>query len=199
MIGPTEPALIGLVLAGGESRRMRRDKGMLNYHGVTQTEYCYELLGRHCAQVFVSVNASQRERDPYKRLPLLVDSGSVAGPAAGLLAAWAAIPEAALLTLAVDLPLVDDDLLRQLVVGRNPERAATVWAHPDGVLEPLCAIWEPALRSQLIDAARTGNPSVRRILEAADVERLEPHDPRKIVSVNSEEAYRQVLAALGRT
>lgn len=199
MSTPAAPNLIGLVLAGGQSRRMHRDKGALDYHGMPQVEYCHALLSRHCAQVLVSVNASQSEREPYERLPLLVDSGSVAGPAAGLLSAWAVYPDAALLTLAVDLPLVDDALLAQLVSHRNPARGATAWVHPDGVLEPLCAIWEPVLRQDLIDAAQTGSPSVRRLLEAAEVERLEPPDPRQIASVNNEGDYRQVLTALGRS
>jgi molybdopterin-guanine dinucleotide biosynthesis protein A len=196
---PAAPVLVGLVLAGGQSRRMRQDKGTLDYHGVSQAEYCHALLSRFCAEVVVSVNVSQSEREPYRRLPLLVDSGSVAGPAAGLLSAWAVHPDAALLTLAVDLPLVDDVLLTSLVSHRNPARAATAWVHPDGVLEPLCAIWEPGLRDSLIAATHGGSPSVRRLLELADVERLEPSDPRQIASVNNEDDYRQVLTALGRT
>lgn len=195
----TGPRLVGLVLAGGESRRMHRDKGTLDYHGMTQAEHCHQLLSRYCSQVAVSVNASQSERYPYNELPILVDSGTVAGPAAGLLSAWTIYPDSALLTLAVDLPLVDDLLLTQLVDNRNPECAATAWVHPDGVLEPLCAIWEPALRETLIGAVRTGSPSVRRLLEAADVELLEPPDPRQIASVNSEDDYRQALTALGRS
>jgi molybdopterin-guanine dinucleotide biosynthesis protein A len=178
---------------------MHRDKGTLDYHGMPQAAYCHALLSRHCARVLVSVNPSQSEREPYHRLPLLVDSGSVAGPAAGLLSAWTAFRDAALLTLAVDLPLVDDALLTTLVSHRNPARAATAWVHPDGVLEPLCAIWEPALRKTLFAATHAGSPSVRRLLEAAEVERLEPPDPRQIASVNSEEGYRQVLSALGRS
>jgi molybdopterin-guanine dinucleotide biosynthesis protein A len=178
---------------------MRRDKGVLDYHGMPQVQYCHALLSRHCAEIVVSVNPSQSVREPYKRLLFLVDSGLVAGPAAGLLSAWAAYPDAALLTLAVDLPLVDDALLAQLVNRRNPQCAATVWVHPDGVLEPLCAVWEPVLRQDLIDAAQTGSPSVRRILEAAEVERLEPADPQQIASVNNEDDYRQVLSALGRS
>lgn len=199
MSAAAAPDLIGVVLAGGASRRMRRDKGTLDYHGVTQAEYCYRLLTRHCTQVLVSVNEGQSQREPYVRLPLVVDSGSVAGPAAGLLSAWMAFPDAALLTLAVDLPLVDDLLLSRLAGNRNPGKAATAWLHPDGVLEPLCAIWEPNLRAELIAATDAGSPSVRRLLEAADVERLLPPDPQQISSVNNEDDYRQALTALCRS
>lgn len=193
------PELVGLVLAGGQSRRMRRDKGALDYHGVAQAEYCHRLLAAHCPHVFVSVSPRQSARDPYRWLPLLVDSGAVAGPAAGLLAAWTTFPDAALLALAIDMPLVDAPLLDELVGGRNPVRAATVFVHSDHILEPLCAIWEPKLRSALNEAAAVGSPSLRRLLEAADVERLKPRQPERIVSVNTEERYREVVRALGRS
>jgi molybdopterin-guanine dinucleotide biosynthesis protein A len=190
------PELIGLVLAGGQSQRMRRDKGTLEYFGLPQAEHCYRLLTPHCARVFVSASPSQLGTDPYAKLPLIADAGNVRGPAAGLLAAWSSFPDAALLTLAVDLPLVDAVLLEQLVAGRNPEKAATAWTHPDGILEPVCAIWEPALHPGLAKAASDRSPSLRRLLQAADVERLEPRDPNQIVSVNTEAGYRAVVDSL---
>lgn len=178
---------------------MRRDKGTLEYHGVPQAEHCHRLLTACCARVFVSVNSRQIARHPYRTLPLLEDQGVIAGPAAGLLAAWAAYPDAALLTLAVDLPLVDAALLDRLVRHRNPDKPATVYAHPDGILEPLCAIWEPVLRPALLEASEGASPSLRRLLEAADVERLEPPNPLQIASANSETEYRQALNTLGRS
>lgn len=190
------PDLVGLVLAGGESRRMLKDKGTLVYHGLPQAEHCYRLLAAHCREVFVSIRPDQSTSEPYCRLPQLTDAGAVAGPAAGLLSAWQAFPDAALLAFAVDLPLVDAGLLADLVGSRNPDRSATAWVHPDGVLEPLCAIWEPRVRPRLVEAAATRSPSLRRVLEAVDVERLEPPAPQRIVSVNTEEDYRVVLDSL---
>lgn len=192
------PELTGLVLAGGESRRMERDKGSLDYHGLPQAAHCQRLLAGICARAFVSVNRRQSARDPYRGLPLIEDTGGVGGPAAGLLSAWAVFPDTALLALAVDLPLVDAALLERLVEKRNSDRAATAWVHPDGILEPLCAIWEPGMRSVLTEAAAAGSPSLRRLLEAADVERLEPPEPGRIASVNTEEDYRAALCALAR-
>jgi molybdenum cofactor guanylyltransferase len=198
VIDRAAPELVGLVLAGGESRRMRRDKGAIDYHGAPQAEHCHRLLTEFCTRVFISVNLGQSTHDPYCRLPLLIDAGSVAGPAAGLLAAWTAFPEAALLAFAVDLPLVDAALLSRIVERRNPDKAATVWVHPDGVVEPLCAIWEPALRPGLVEAAEAGTVSLRRLLEAADVERLVPPEPERIVSVNTEERYRELTGPIRR-
>ena len=39
--------LYGLVLAGGRSSRMQRDKAALDYHGRTQLEWAMSLVQRH--------------------------------------------------------------------------------------------------------------------------------------------------------
>ena len=42
---PSAPPLYGLLLAGGASTRMRRDKAALSYHGKPQLQWGLELLG----------------------------------------------------------------------------------------------------------------------------------------------------------
>ena len=47
--------IYGLVLAGGRSTRMQRDKAALLYHGRTQIEWAMDLLRPHVEKVFLSV------------------------------------------------------------------------------------------------------------------------------------------------
>ncbi|HLF09607.1 MAG TPA: NTP transferase domain-containing protein, partial [Gammaproteobacteria bacterium] len=174
---PGPPALWGLVLAGGDSRRMGRDKGQLPYRGEPQARRALQLLNIVCARAFVSVRSDQAQLEPYALLPLIVDDGELRGPAAGLLAAWAQWPSAAWLTLATDLPLVGPALLGELIQQRAPEALATAFRHPDGTPEPLCTIWEPAARARLLGRARTGDHSLRRLLEDSAVELLDAREP----------------------
>jgi molybdenum cofactor guanylyltransferase len=187
----TNPALVpelhGLVLAGGEGRRMGgRDKGAIHYGCEPQARAAHRLLRRWCVEAFVAVRAEQAGAAPYADLPLLLDDpDGQRGPAAGLLSAWRSRPGAAWLVLATDLPLVDGAMLEVLVRGRNAAKLATAYRHPDGTLEPLCAIWEPAARAPLLARIESGDGSLRRLLEQADIEALEPTNPERLTNVNS--------------
>lgn len=193
------PDLVGLVLAGGGSRRMGQDKGALIVHGRPQVEHCLALVAPFCLAARVSIRPVQAQWPAYRELPQIVDAASVDGPASGLLAAFSAFPGCALLVLAVDLPLVDRDVLSHLTAGRDPARTATAYRHPDGILEPLCTIYEPGAARALERAAQQAPaPSLRRLLEDSDVAVLEPPDPARLISANTPEALAVARRALGR-
>ena len=101
------PQLYGLVLAGGRSSRMQRDKATLEYRtGETQIDAALKLLEGRVVRAFLSVRADQRTDPARAKYPQIVDRGGVEGPIAGISAAFAEHPDAAWLVLACDLPLI---------------------------------------------------------------------------------------------
>ena len=71
-------------------------------------------------KVFVSVRASQASEPTRAHRPLIVDSVEGGGPIVGIRSALAAIPGAAWLVLACDLPFLSDAVLEQLLAERDP-------------------------------------------------------------------------------
>jgi len=143
-----QPQLNGLVLAGGKSRRMGRDKASLRYAGsdIPQWRLTAELLARVCPSVSISVRSGQilegyKTSDP----PLLPDSGDSAGPMSGLLTAMRKCPQKACLVVACDLPLLDIDVLGDLIQNRGESLAVAFQSSHDGLPEPVCAIYEPSM------------------------------------------------------
>lgn len=218
---PGRAPLHGLVLAGGRGVRLGRDKGSLDYHGMPQARWAFGLLGRFCSRVYVSLRADQVGLEAFAGLPAVVDADS-RGPASGLLAAHALAPEAAWLVLAADLPLVDAETLAALVAARQAGRPAAVFRHPDGTLEPLCAVYEPSALAALRAAtAETGSRageaggeaasppdgadsaprrpkglSLRALLERLGPAVAVPRDPSRLMSVNTPAEDAAVRAAL---
>ncbi len=118
--------LIGLVLAGGQSRRMGQDKALMRYQGSTLIERASSLLkAAGCDEVLISRNS----------LNFLNDKIDDAGPLGGVHAALDALCHSndgsdspiALLVLPVDMPQMTPQLLKTLVsLGREAQRSVYV-------------------------------------------------------------------------
>ena len=86
------PDLYGLVLTGGRSRRMQRDKAALQYAGKPQLARAMELLAPLVARCFVSVRADQLY-DPHRAAyDTIADLRADLGPIGGIHAALHAHP-----------------------------------------------------------------------------------------------------------
>ena len=173
------PPLFGLVLAGGRSTRMGRDKATLSYGDDTpQLERAVALLKRYVAQVFVSVRADQAADPLRARFAQIKDTHENIGPIAGLLAAQSQHPEAAWLVLACDLPLLDDASLAHLVAGRDA-----------ALPEPLCAIYEPRSHETLSAWVAAGKQCPRKFLSSTDTALLDEPNPRALDNINTPGEY----------
>ena len=189
--------LYGLILAGGSSSRMHRDKAALQYRGKSQLDRACELASRHAARVFVSVRANQTADPARAQRPMIVDSVAGEGPTVGIRSAFAAHPHVAWLVMACDLPFLSDEVLSHLVQERDPASVATAFrsAH-DGLPEPLCAIWEPAAAAALAAFQAGGGQCPRKFLIGHMAQLLEPLDRRALDNVNTPDEYAEALAAL---
>ena len=118
--------LIGLVLAGGQSRRMGQDKALMRYQGRTLIDNASLLLqAASCDKVLISRNTPG----------FLNDKIEDAGPLSGVHAVLDALSQSdnhngnpcELLVLPVDMPQMTPELLRILVSrGREAEKACYV-------------------------------------------------------------------------
>jgi molybdenum cofactor guanylyltransferase len=191
------PALYGLVLAGGRSTRMQRDKAALAYHGRSQLEIAFEHLSAVVERAFVSVRPDQTE-DPLRRaFPQIVDRLSGHGPVAGILAALETHPDRAWLIVACDLPFLDSETLAYLVQQRDSSRVATAFrsAH-DGLPEPLCAIWEGSARRPLQAWADAGRSCPRKFLLQSAPRLCDLPARQALDNVNSAPEYWAAMSTL---
>lgn len=183
-----QPSLRGLVLAGGRSQRMGRDKAAILIDDTTLLDRTVALLDGCVTSVSVSVRADQAGDQLRARYPLVLDAGDGPGPANGLRAAHLGDPAAAWLVLACDMPGLDRQLIETLVAARDPARAATSWRSPEtGLPEPLCAIWEPVTLARLASlVAATGRPvSPRALLAESDTLLLDAPWPAALLNLNT--------------
>ena len=190
------PPLFGLVLAGGSSSRMQRDKAALEYEGESQLTRAARLLQRHVQQVFVSVRPAQAE-DPLRNAwPMIIDTIEGEGPIVGIRSALSAHGDVAWLVIACDLPFLSDTTLAHLIASRQPEALATAYrsAH-DNLPEPLCAIWEPASAAALADYQTNGGRCPRKFLIRSEAPLLDAVDAHALDNINTPQEYEQARSS----
>jgi molybdopterin-guanine dinucleotide biosynthesis protein A len=199
----------GIVLAGGRSQRMGRDKASLPWHGSTLARRAVGLLAR-CADSPVIVVCA-----PDQELPSLPDwvevvrdaepgLGPLAGLAAGLAAAASRAPLAAV--CAVDAPLAHPAVLEALLGALGD--APAVVPRSEGRPQPLFAVYRTEL-AQLAAAmvaagerraAALGERAGARVMDRAELLALREvaaFDPglASFLSLDDPGAYACALAA----
>ncbi|MGQ9804599.1 MAG: NTP transferase domain-containing protein [Chlorobiales bacterium] len=190
--------LYGLVLAGGKSTRMGRDKGSIHYHGVSQRVFASRLLSDFCDAVFVSCRQEQVATLEPELQPL-VDTFENLGPTSGILTALHFKPDTAWLVVACDLPFLSQESLRALVEARDTSKVATAYQNPDDHLpEPLIAIYEPQSKAGLLSAVESGNNCPRKFLLNAACKLISPQTPDIVANINTPEEFHTALSKLSK-
>jgi molybdopterin-guanine dinucleotide biosynthesis protein A len=194
------PAVYGLILAGGKSSRMHRDKAALVYQGRSQLDRAFELAARHVDKVFVSVRANQAAESTRADKPLIIDSVEGEGPIVGIRSALAAAPDVAWLVIACDLPFLSAAALEQLLAERDPGAFATAYRSTfDGLPEPLCTIWEPSAAAALTAFLAAGGHCPRKFLIRHGARLLRARDRHALDNINTPEEYARAHDALAGT
>jgi molybdopterin-guanine dinucleotide biosynthesis protein A len=127
----------GVVLAGGRSSRMGRDKALLPYAGTTLLERSVELLRPHCREVLIIGDPDKYASAHATTIP---DAVPGRGPLGGVSTALRRARYVRLLVVACDLPDLNDRLLIHLKSGMRGDVDAVVPRHGD-LVEPLAAAY----------------------------------------------------------
>lgn len=162
------------VLAGGKSTRMGSDKAFLEFDGQTLLARALQRARAVASQAYVV-----GPREKFESVaPVIEDVYPERGPLAAIHAALRATPSELSLVLAVDLPLVSEELLRFLLAqAQNCDALATV-PRVQGRFQPLCAVYRRGfaeLAEASLEAGRNKidplfQPATTRVLEQAELE-----------------------------
>ncbi|MBN3453959.1 molybdenum cofactor guanylyltransferase [Mycolicibacterium mageritense] len=178
--------LAAVVLAGGASRRMGRDKATLPFEGSTLLERVVAAVRVRCDPVFVI--AAPGQPLPHVDAQILRDDVRGVGPLVatgrGLRAAGAAGRELAFVC-AVDMPYLSADLIDELA-GPAVRLGADIVLPWDGRDHYLAGVYRSALTEQIASLVAAGERSMRALAETVDTQRIVlPADQRSLTNVNT--------------
>ncbi|MDX2247003.1 MAG: molybdenum cofactor guanylyltransferase [Bacteroidia bacterium] len=184
--------LTGLILAGGQSRRMGFDKGQIVFRGLPLRVFAYEQVKKAgVGEVFISCREDQISE--LEGFPVVVDIFPDSGPLGAILSAFEKKPQSAWLVLACDMPLVRVETLQRLISSRNPTQQATAFSDETGRLQPLVSIWEPSILPTVKSVFFTQNRSPRRVLELSDIHPIISGNPDEFANLNDPESLLSVV------
>jgi molybdenum cofactor guanylyltransferase len=187
-IQPKLPSVYALVLAGGQSSRMGRDKSELLFHDKRQWEYLVELLSPLAEQVYISRRAEQN--NDFQGIPVLTDSFLGAGPLGAILSAFRHEPKVAWLVISIDMPGVVPSSVSHLLAGRRASAHATAFHNAaTGFPDPLFTIYEPKSYLGLLSTLGMGYTCPRKFLINSEVQVLNPLSASDLTNVNTPEEW----------
>ena len=161
----------GVILAGGQSRRMGGgDKGLLELAGKPMLAHVIDRLAPQVGRLIINANGDPARFAAFG-LPVVADTvAGFAGPLAGVLAGmrWsrANAPAARwIATAAGDAPLLPVDLVARCLEAVEDRPGAIALAQSAGELHPVIGVWPVALADDL-EAQLAGG--VRKVLHWTD-------------------------------
>lgn len=197
-----ETEVTGVILAGGPSSRMGRDKALLPWRGATILEEVYRRMTRIFREVILVTNRPEEYPFlPCRKVPdRYVGLGSLAGIHAGLRSAGA--PH--IFAVACDMPFLDERLIRHLLSLRG-EADAVIPVSSLGP-EPLHAVYGAAAIPAIEEALESGERRISSFfgkvrIRKAGGEELTAFDPslRSFRNINTPGDYSRMLAEQGET
>ncbi|MGE0612637.1 MAG: molybdenum cofactor guanylyltransferase MobA [Hyphomicrobiales bacterium] len=158
--------VIGVLLAGGQSRRMGGgDKCLLDLAGKPMIAHVIDSLKPQVAALVLNANGDPARFDALK-LPVAADPvEGFAGPLAGVLAGmdWtrANHPDARwIVTAATDTPFFPGDIVARLLSATGDEYPAIALAASNDRVHPVFGLWPTALAGDLRKALQHGTRKV---------------------------------------
>ncbi|MDP2722983.1 MAG: molybdenum cofactor guanylyltransferase [Bacteroidales bacterium] len=155
--------LTGIVLSGGKSRRMGKEKGLCHFRGKALITYAIDTLKPLCRTLIISAND---KIDQYELLDYRVISDEIpdAGPIGGLYSCLRQSQSAINLVISCDTPFVTIEVYQELLKYSH-DYQAVVPIHENGFIEPLTACYHLSCISVVQQQLTAGNFKMMDLLE----------------------------------
>ncbi|HUO72062.1 MAG TPA: molybdenum cofactor guanylyltransferase [Solirubrobacteraceae bacterium] len=184
---------IGVILAGGQGRRIGGAKALVKLRGKPLIAYPLEVMASVLGDVVV-VAKPDTELPDLPGVKVWIEPETPRHPIVGITYALAMSGGRPVVICAADLPLVSPALIDR-IVHCNPAGSPCVIASHAGVIQPLLGCYQQAAAAQLGTVA---DRPVRELVSAIGPRLLEVGDPDELFNVNGPDDLLQATAMLDR-
>jgi molybdenum cofactor guanylyltransferase len=190
--------MTGIVLAGGENKRMGMDKAFLKLDGIPMIEHVLRSLKAVCRDIIIVTNSPQS----YEAYGVVVvtDAFDMRGPLTGIYSGLQKSADEYNFVVACDMPFLNPDLMAYMA--GLAEGYDIVVPAVDGMLEPLHAVYRkglvPVIEAQIMQRKQRirelfGNQRVRYVAEE-EIDRFDPAR-KSFKNLNTPREYEEAACA----
>lgn len=180
-----------IILAGGQSQRMGRDKSILPIEGRPIIEHIHEQLGPHFKQLLISANDSGKYA--FLGTETVPDEEPRIGPIMGITSALEASGHDLNFVIACDMPDVNTHLIRWML----REAAGfdgVVLDVGNGLMEPLFAVYRKSMIGAFRKTLALGKRKVIDAFDIANIKYLDLSETGPLRNLNTREDYAGFLS-----
>ena len=185
----TKNDITGVILAGGQARRMKgQDKGLILFNGKPLIEYVIKVLKPQVGRLLINAN---RNHDKYSKYGFDIISDELSGycgPLAGMASALNRTKTPYLITVPCDSPFISDDLVARLSLAMANKDTEISVAHNGERLQPVFCMMKKRLISSMNAYLAKGERKIDKWLNLHSVAIADLSDiPRTFENFNSQE------------
>ena len=163
--------ITAIILAGGQSRRMGRDKGLVMLNGKPMVQHVLDKAQSITDNAMIITNQPGYE---HFGVPTYSDLIEDKGPLGGIYTGLHYTQTEYNLVLSCDIPLVPVSFLKRLVSYRGENQA---WVPVQGQhFQPLCAIYKKEIVPQIKLSVKAGQLSMHKFLETINTAFIDMSD-----------------------
>ncbi|MCD4828191.1 MAG: molybdenum cofactor guanylyltransferase [Candidatus Cloacimonetes bacterium] len=178
--------IIGVILAGGKSARLKQDKVLLPLNGETLIERTFNTLSGIFHSIII-VSGNQDIQSVISDSVIVEDIYPGCGPLGGLHTALHNANGQAVFIVACDMPWLDADVIcAMLNQWRKTMPDVLIPRHAEGI-EPLHAIYGPACLSVIAAQIESGDNAIRSFFGRVNTEYWDTTDSNCFTNINTPE------------
>lgn len=197
MTGAMDKTITGIVLAGGKSSRMGRDKGIIELGGKKFIDYIIAALVPNVSEVIIIAN-----NDNYNNLGYKVYNDIIKerGPLGGIYTGLMNSKTENNIAVSCDIPFVNSGLIRHII--KNKGRADISVPVFEGNTQPLCAVYTKGIVAQIHDLIVNNELKIHNVLkhfittEVHITQKLDFYNDRLLANINTPEELKHKMEAL---
>ena len=179
-----------IVLAGGNSSRMGKEKAFLEIGGRFLIEYVYNQLLAYFEVILISAN--NKEKYSFLGAEVIPDKIPGTGPLMGIASALEASKSEINFIIACDIPDIDISYVKKMI-HECKDYDGVVPIKRKSKYEPLYAVYKKSMLKAMNEVLSSGNNKISEVFKLCNLKYITLKDTSRLKNLNTVKDYEEYL------